>query len=166
MRARLTRSALRLFGLLPRSLRRLVIRAGSPSWTAGTLAIVERADGRWLLVRPAYRRGWALPGGLLRKGERPEPAIHRELAEELGLAVVVDPEPWALFDARLRRLDIVWRARPAPGFDPDSVTVRSPELLAVGWFDPDTPPRLEDEAHDVLVLRRRVLEGGPSVLVV
>ncbi len=166
MRARFVRLALRTFGLLPGPVRRMVVRAGSPSWTAGTIAIVERDDGRWLLVRPAYRRGWALPGGLLRRGEQPEPAIHRELLEELGLAVVVEPEPWALFDPGLRRLDIVWRARPAPGVDPDAVEVRSAELLDVGWFDPDQPPRLEDEARDVLVLRRRVVDGGPSVLVV
>jgi 8-oxo-dGTP diphosphatase len=39
-----------------------------------------------LLVRSSYRVGWQLPGGGVRRGEMPEAAARRELAEELGLA--------------------------------------------------------------------------------
>ena len=160
------RFALRCFGALPRGVRRVIVRTISPTWTSGAMAIIERDDGRWLMVRAVYRKGWSFPGGLLDKGENPERAIHRELREELNIAVVLDPEPWVVFDTVLRRVDVVFRAELAPGVDPDAVTVSSVELLDVGWFDPDHAPSLETETSDVLLLRRRVVEGGDAVLVV
>jgi 8-oxo-dGTP diphosphatase len=160
------RVPLRIFGLLPRAARRFVVRLFTPTYTAGTAAIVERDDGRWLFVRPAYRRAWALPGGLLERNEAPEPAIHRELREELDLVVVLEPDPWILIDPSLRRLDVIWRARPAPGVEPDRIGVETHELVGAGWFSPDEPPELEDEAVDIMALRRRHQQHGETVFVI
>jgi 8-oxo-dGTP pyrophosphatase MutT (NUDIX family) len=38
-----------------------------------------------LLLRSSYRATWNLPGGGIRRGETPEAAARRELAEEIGL---------------------------------------------------------------------------------
>ncbi|MDP8999816.1 MAG: NUDIX domain-containing protein [Myxococcota bacterium] len=51
-------------------------------------AIVERADGRILLVRTHKWHGrLGLPGGKVERGERLEDALRRELLEETGLSV-------------------------------------------------------------------------------
>lgn len=51
--------------------------------------IVRDPDGRILLVDPAYKPDWDLPGGMAEANEPPAEAVRRELREELGLTVTV-----------------------------------------------------------------------------
>ena len=51
----------------------------------GAAGAVFDATGRVLLVRHRYTRGWQLPGGGVQRGEAPDKAVLRELAEEVGL---------------------------------------------------------------------------------
>ena len=48
------------------------------------LLFVNRA-GEALLVKPAYKDGWEIPGGLVEIDESPRAAAAREVVEELGL---------------------------------------------------------------------------------
>ena len=43
-------------------------------------------DRALLLVRSSYRVEWNFPGGSIKRGETPDAAARRELAEEIGLA--------------------------------------------------------------------------------
>jgi 8-oxo-dGTP pyrophosphatase MutT (NUDIX family) len=62
-------------------------------------ALVER-DGKILLVRHSYVRGWLLPGGGVGRGEPPAEAILRELKEEIGLVRSSPPEFVGLYSRR------------------------------------------------------------------
>ena len=66
----------------------------------GVCAIVENDEGRILLVRHTYQPGWLLPGGGVGRGEPPEDALMRELAEEVGLATREPPKFVRLYSRR------------------------------------------------------------------
>jgi 8-oxo-dGTP pyrophosphatase MutT (NUDIX family) len=57
----------------------------SPS-ILGVSGAVFDGEGRVLLVRHSYIRGWHLPSGGVGRGEHPDAAMRRELAEEVGLS--------------------------------------------------------------------------------
>jgi len=58
----------------------------------GASAMVVNAAGEILLVRHTYMRGWHFPGGGVHKRETVLAALHRELREELGIAVKGEPQ--------------------------------------------------------------------------
>jgi len=64
----------------------MTLRAGWAPTAFGVAAAVEGEDGRVLLVRHRYNPDWRLPGGGVDRGEPPQAAVLRELAEEVGLA--------------------------------------------------------------------------------
>ncbi|AHE52498.1 hypothetical protein NX02_03720 [Sphingomonas sanxanigenens DSM 19645 = NX02] len=70
---------------------RLIIKAARLWWrirrprTLGVRALLHDADGRIALVRHTYMPHWYLPGGGVDKGESVATALHREVAEEVGL---------------------------------------------------------------------------------
>jgi 8-oxo-dGTP diphosphatase len=59
----------------------------TPRVAAGALFFDEA--GRVLLVKPAYKEGWDIPGGYVEPGESPRAACIREIQEELGLSPAV-----------------------------------------------------------------------------
>jgi 8-oxo-dGTP diphosphatase len=50
-------------------------------------ALLRDRNGRILVVKPNYKPGWDLPGGMVEANEAPVDGLRRELAEELGLHV-------------------------------------------------------------------------------
>ena len=140
---------------MPRPIRRWIVRLVAPSFTIGAACVIERDDGELLLVRVVYRDGWGLPGGLINRREDIDACARREVREETGLAVDLVGEPAVVVDARPQRVDVIYKARPARGADPDAVVPRSPEVSDVRWFPANALPQLQPEAVGALVALAR-----------
>ncbi|MEV7239910.1 (deoxy)nucleoside triphosphate pyrophosphohydrolase [Streptomyces sp. NPDC093248] len=118
-----------------------IVVVGAALLDAGRLLAARRS------APPELAGRWELPGGKVEPGERPEDALTRELAEELG----VDAEPvervpgeWPLKSPYVLR---VWTARlragsavPRPLQDHDELRWLTPDRLwEVPWLDQDVP---------------------------
>src|SRR6478752_1727584 len=110
-----------MYQRMPTWARRRAVRTVSPSFTVGAMCFIEREDGQVLLVRHAYRKRWGVPGGLLKRGEEAADGARREVFEEVGLEIELLGEAQVVVDAEPQRIDIVYRARPVDGADPDAV---------------------------------------------
>jgi 8-oxo-dGTP pyrophosphatase MutT (NUDIX family) len=141
------------------------VRLIAPSFTVGACCIIERSDGRVLLVHQVYRKGWGMPGGLTQRGEQIADCARREVLEEVGIAVELLGEPAVVVDPDPRRIDVIYKARPAPGVDPDDARPRSPEIAGVEWFSREELPELQHETVSALVALARLESVRPQTSV-
>jgi 8-oxo-dGTP pyrophosphatase MutT (NUDIX family) len=66
----------------------------------GVHALIVDADGKVLLARHSYMKGWSLPGGGVGRGEPPLNALFRELREEIGSVRSAEPELVGIYSRR------------------------------------------------------------------
>jgi ADP-ribose pyrophosphatase YjhB (NUDIX family) len=68
-----------------------LLRRINAHFIIGASALVLDEEGRVLLFHHTYRRryAWGLPGGWLKRGEKPECALEREMREESCLSIEV-----------------------------------------------------------------------------
>lgn len=134
--------------------------------SAGCLLFDHRR--RLLLVEPAYKRGWEIPGGVVEAGESPWQASRREVMEELGLSV--RPARLLCVDysgetrTRTESLNFIFDGGILSQNDIDQIKLPDAELRAFQLLDPAEALRLLNGR-----LRRRVehclkvLEGGTGI---
>jgi ADP-ribose pyrophosphatase YjhB (NUDIX family) len=150
--ARLHLALLKIYKRLPRRGRLAIVHAIAPSYSVGSICIVERDDGRILLVRHSYRNAWGFPGGLLNRGEDPRSGAIREAAEEVAIRIETIGEPAVVVAPEPRRVDVVFRCRTA---EPDGARAVAQEVIEVGWVTRDHLPELQHEAAGALVALAR-----------
>ena len=124
-------------------------KLATPRVAAGALFL--DTAGRVLLVKPTYKQGWDIPGGYLSPGESPLDACTRELAEELGQAWPVNPQPlvvdWAPAPQEGDKILFVFDGGILPDGAIDDVTFADGEiaelrLVEAGDLDTYLPARL------------------------
>lgn len=123
----------------------------NPTMTVVAAALVD-ADGRVLLQQRSPGRAmaglWEFPGGKVETGERPEAALIRELAEELGIetdAACVAPATFASATLGEKHLLLLlyicrkWRGQPQP-LDASALQwVRPHQMFALDMPPADKP---------------------------
>ncbi|HEX7760856.1 MAG TPA: NUDIX domain-containing protein [Caulobacteraceae bacterium] len=117
---------------------RLVSRFSRPM-TLGVRGLVLDGEGRVLLIRHTYVKGWYLPGGGIERGETAEQALERELVEEAGVRITGRPRLISFHSNHVRfpgdhvliyRID-TWAPCPATSVG---------EIEEVRWCAPDALP--------------------------
>lgn len=146
--------------------------ASLPRTRGAASALLLDENDRILLVKPTYKAGWFLPGGVIEQGESPLAACLRECHEELGFVprlegiVCYDWAPpegeidatnvW-VFGGRISAAQItrivlppeelsdhrMVTAREVPDFAPPHIARRLASILAAGGH----PVYLEDGTH-------------------
>jgi ADP-ribose pyrophosphatase YjhB (NUDIX family) len=126
----------------------------TPRVAAGAL-FTDQA-GRMLLVKPAYKAGWDIPGGYVMPGESPLAACRRELGEELGGSWPVNPQPlvvdWAPADGEGDKILFVFAASGLEPVDVPGVAFPDAEITDARFI---TASELDQYVPDRLARRLR-----------
>lgn len=153
LRRKIGTAALVGFRKIPGPLKRRLVRAGTPSYTAGAVCLIEH-EGEVLMLWQPHRAGWSLPGGLLGHGEEPAVAVAREVQEEVGLRI--EPgDPLAVgVHASTQQIDVIYRVRVNERPDVALAT----EARKARWWQPEELDELDRETRRILDLVARADE--------
>jgi 8-oxo-dGTP diphosphatase len=107
--------------------------------SAGALFFDEQ--GRLLLVKPTYKDGWEIPGGIVEHDESPKQACLREIREELGLDVTLGPLLAIDYLSRQDRpsdsLQMVFLGGTLSPSTIEAISLPAAELSAYRFLEPD-----------------------------
>jgi 8-oxo-dGTP pyrophosphatase MutT (NUDIX family) len=119
-------------------------------------ALIRDVQGRILLVKPVYKGGWSLPGGVVEADESPKLACIREIREELGLdqsigrMLVVDYN--TPYGEKTESLMFIYDGGVVDEAALEGIHLQAEELEDYGLFAADELPKVMSRS-----LRRRIL---------
>ncbi|HEC33789.1 MAG TPA: NUDIX hydrolase [Chloroflexi bacterium] len=114
-----------------------LLKTVAARFTVGVTGVVFNQEGDVLLLEHVFRGHypWGLPGGWVRRRERPQDGLRRELLEEVGLAVRVGPTILVELDGPPGHLETGFLCEIEGEMDH-----LSGEILAACWVSPDALP--------------------------
>jgi 8-oxo-dGTP diphosphatase len=141
LRDRLLRGAQILWDTCPQPVRRVVLHSLHARFMVGVVGLIHDGE-RVLLLQHRFRTPyrWGLPGGFMKSDEDMKGALRRELQEEIGVEVEIDPIP---FDTEMvgrgGYLSVTLIGRPA--FEPRDLRIgETAEIMGGGFFGPGELP--------------------------
>jgi 8-oxo-dGTP pyrophosphatase MutT (NUDIX family) len=107
-------------------------------------ALIQRADGRTLLVRKCNTTAFMQPGGKIEASEQPDAALCRELSEELGLELSPDELTYiGSFTAPAANEPGRWVDAEVFSFDLSHPVKPGAEIEEILWVDPADVAQVE-----------------------
>ena len=117
--------------------------------TTGVKCVVMR-DGSWLMIRNTYGRAhWTFPGGGVDRGEAPEAAAVREVAEEVGITLDAVHPIGDYYSDREYKRDTVYCFTATVGSS--DVVIDPAEIAESRWVDPAALPDFRAPSVDRIV---------------
>lgn len=118
----------------------LAFQQSLPAKRMGAGLLIRDDAGRPMLVEPAYKPDWEIPGGVVEADESPRECVIREVREELG--ITVDPGRLLVIDyqhaesQRTESLMFIFDGGVLDEAERDELNLADEELISYAFVEP------------------------------